>query len=560
MKIETIPLLFTLSCCCLAHGFEVQNIGLVPSKIEGRIESNGTDDSSQAMYKSKQDRFCGVAEVKSFVRPECGAKTYNSCRSPRNRVVYDLITNPFPIKESSVVWHPLVSKEEGLKMCRKVRPLGYQIESQVNERQKSPDNKKWLITDINIEVKESVAVCGRGRGRGVGDNEACPVISPAYRCLYTLQEKGLLHEEAPDVLCGVQEYKSCDEVIYRSCRHESFGVDKEAIASINDKIYFKVVMENLRRFPRIHDNPIQWENLRAFIEESSLRGRTIPFEIMADLRTMINAIAPSLTETPIQREFKTYFTFLMVDYYLRVSSHYNNQRTKDILSLEALAFEIKKKMPVQVNAIQILKERIQTLNLSKAMTAAILSSLESAERRDSDRLLSLIKDISAVIKNGIYSNKKDAANLVGRLESQEPLFEFNGIHVSLNAGQFDQAQLKMIDAHSYFKKRPRLSIPVGGDWFYQALMENVKARSVRDLEVVSLLFDIIDSTGEIPSTFVDPEGKEVPLPASVLSILDEAQVITGKSLDGTKFQLLDLLERNLIHPLDSFIKNMGASL
>lgn len=521
------------------------------------------------IYNLKQDKTCGVASVRNYPHEACGVKQYTKC-PVRLDSEYDNVGQPRIFAPDD--WVEYVSYMHNQKFCedRFNKIANGNLSEWLSKYYGVKAPEKMIVTSIEAKVEKDAPYCFRTSDGNAGINPCNSTIPVGFLCMLHAQKVTPKVVLKQDPSCGVFEYNSCDEVTYKSCRQESFGldyysygssevcgIDLQNVSQVKDANYFKFVVGTLNRITRSHEKTYEWENVRDLLSEINLRGRTIPFQYIIKLKSILNATDVANAQANSQEKFKINFTNMVLDYYVRVVSAYNNQRGQEILLLQGLESKLKMNSISQSEAIRLLKEKLQNQNISDAMKSAILENLKASESANIASLLAILKDFRQVIKNGITGSKKEVENTVRNLVAKNQIFDSNLIAVYLDAGDFNQAQLKIMDARAYANSRPNISDPVSTQWLFSSLFSNAQLCAVNELESIGKVFDTISKTGTVPTTIVGADGKELSLPFSVLLTLEESNALSNQSLEGIKFQVLDILDRTYVGPLNQVIQAVG---
>lgn len=528
-------------------------------------------ESHRPIYKLKRDPICGIESTRTLRAESCGVESYKSCRSEKNEVErYEKVGPVVELAPNDSITY-LFWKDLSEGDCDKVYPKKHM--RYIDAHLKS--GASWIS---DFHDKDVIEIISRKTVHGTGTFPApgtcgivCPTTQrPGFYCKLEVVKLKPIYKDAPNEECGIEKFKACDFHTYKECRLGTFGieayeeaidpacgVDQKLVENLDDAEYFQSVSGALRSLISQHGKLYEWENVRLLLDENNLMGRTVGFQAMADLKMIINSLELRNLPNKEQKDFNRFFLLMTLDFYVRMIANYNHQKVKDVMSLDALASDIKLKKVELKKSLASAKERINRLGLTPRMTEAIVSNLDKTENQNIEQLVAILSDLNQMIRKGIAANISETENVVGILSEIEPVLKSSYIELYLLKSDYNQAQMKYLDAQSTLRSESNLTLPVTGEWFFDYLKSNAKIRANLELEGANKFFDLVNSTGSVPSSILNSDGKEIPIPAQVMDLLLELQVQSGQSLSGAKLQLLDLVERNLINPLKAFVEKMG---
>ncbi len=525
------------------------------------------------IYNRARKPICGVERILNYPRETCGPK-FLSCRSVKNPLEKVVPSSRPNISWLNDVynggWHrssasSLQGSDADLSECNRHLEIVTEIATE-KVRVNPPFLLKWEDTTVERSIQpipiENTCFGVRGCLR---ENV------PAYRCNYTFRIDEMIYEDKPNRDCGFQSFESCDEITYKECvdptfgieSHESApdskcGIEKSLLLKLDDREYFNLVISNLNSFVVTHDTRFIWDELGILLGEDLLKGREISFSFVAELKVVLNSINFGRPTLATQNEFAKIYKLLVIDFYTRVTAQYNNKKLKASWSLRSLRTDLKKQNILNADAAAIAIKSVKGLGLSATMEKVVVASIQQASIAETNKLLAVINDLEKLVQQDVDLRNMEIAEFVKSLAEIDPIFQANLVEVYISSGNYSQAQIKLTDAHYFFRSLPKLNLPVDGNWIHSQLQANAKIRAKSELDAVSQVFNLMSHAESMPSFVIDENGKEIKLSGLIMQLLNDFQVSIGDPLSGTKMQILSLIELNLLDPLKSLLNAMGS--
>lgn len=548
------------------------------------------------LYNSKRNELCGVEKMDYYPHVACGVKSHIPCRHRSNSIESYERSSP----------HSHVAKI--LAIGDTCEDVAFRFLSQAP----TPEIKHvFMLSDVaayeadlnNSDLKTlfdkvstpSLPYSGRPTKfsmRPAPNREGWRLeeYRHAYHgrlnssnCQFVFYKVRPVYAIAPSQHCPVKEYNTCEGPVYKECRHESFGLQDyiakpnpkcgvvpKAVSALSDNQYFYEIQSFIKNFAVDTNNENSWFGLGVLIDENNISKRKISLQFLSSLKSYIMSLDIRNASSEVQKTLKKYKALLLVDFYIRASNVYVNQRAKDLLKVDQLSILLKRKNLEGVRAKELMKLEVERLNVSDRLKEALLSRINGVSEADKELLSSILLEMSKIIRNDITLISQNTQEMVSGLSTIDNIFGFNQIHLYMNSGNYAQSLLKLQEAKIYFRllqntncsnqsgagcENKDIYIPTG-EWLFKVLKYNAKNRVKKDLANANQVYEKISSIESDSVVDMDLSDNSVEVNDKIIQLLQELNTNNGGLLESTKYQLLDLIEKMIIEPLSSLNKDL----